>query len=425
MGFWGGSVGDGIIDAGKRCRQAQGPGHIARAGSPGLAGRASSRLRSMTSAGLRRGAIALPVIRNPSRPAAVIGGLFSCMVLAGATHAVPTMAVSAESVSVVHVVQLPPRLDRRVLLDLQYQLDAAGPRGAVVVEVLAPATLDDHVVGQLAGIASARAHGSLVVWLEDQGGGGPGGALLYGLAPGRLAEPAAAAAAHQQFIKTVAALETSCQGRCAQLVHSRPASAFQATYPTLTAFVAAQPVRPRVTPAGVLGNTPGALASTASSSSSGGFFLGGIALIVILALGAAVGWYLALRGKKRPPPASRRRRVNLPSESHVQPPERGRPTGGTPAARNARSVVATPAVTAHPSPHEGCVRTELHPQGYIELGGCLYRVTWAGPPERRPELGELVQVAQDRAHGLVAFPVANSAGPSAGSTKAGPSHPGS
>jgi hypothetical protein len=342
-------------------------------------------------------------------------GLSLCIVLAGTAHAPASMAASSESVRVVQVVQLPPRLDRTVVLNLQHRLDAVGPQGAVVVEVLTPATLDDRAVAGLAGIAGARAHGSLVVWLEDQRGGGPGGALLFALASVRLAYPGAAAAAHR-VATAIPTLGPGCQGRCAQVVHSRLASPSQAAYPTLTAYIAAQHVRPQI--AGVLGSPPG------NPASSGGFPLSGIALIVILAIGAAIGWYLALRGKKRPP-ASLPERVNRPSGSHVQSPEGPGPTGRDPVARPARLDPPTPAVTGQAAPHEGWVRTELHPQGYIELGGCLYRVTWAGPPELRPEMGELVQVARDRAHGLVAFPAANSGGPSSGSTPADPGHPSS
>jgi len=51
------------------------------------------------------------------------------------------------------------------------------------------------------------------------------------------------------------------------------------------------------------------------------------------------------------------------------------------------------------------VRTELHPQGYVELDGCLFRATWAEPGDRHPRPGDSVRVATDGVLGLVAFPV--------------------
>lgn len=73
-----------------------------------------------------------------------------------------------------------------------------------------------------------------------------------------------------------------------------------------------------------------------------------------------------------------------------------------PATRHGRRVgnVSGPARSA-------VVRTELHPQGYVELGRVLYRAVWAEPGRPPPAPGQLVDVTDARERDsdvLYAFP---------------------
>jgi len=340
---------------------------------------------------------------------------------AAASSAVASPAASPGAARVIEVVQLPPAVDRRVLSDLRDLLSRPGH--VVVVEVLAPATLGNDAIGELTAIAASSPGSSLVVWMGDERGGGSAGALLFALGSVRGGEPGAAGEGHRQFAATVAALGPRCNGGCAQVVHLRltRGASFQPVYLTLSAFLAAQPARVRVVPSGVLGGT---VLSGDGAASSGGSPIWAIVLVVMLAVSAAVGWYLALRGKHLPPRVSRRRRDNVPARLDSRPPEGRRlPVQAPTAARRAGPLVPAVAVTAHPSVHQGRVRTELHPQGYVELDGCLYRATWIGSGGRGPMPGEPVRVTADRSFGLVAFPVPSSASPSSPSTTADPSQP--
>jgi hypothetical protein len=386
------------------------------------AGASRHHARALTASNRsRRGVSQALAIRVQCRRAAVFHCLPLCMTLAAsaalgvglpaaAAPAIASPAASPDAVKIVQVVQLPPTVDRRVLLDLRELL--SHPGHVVVVEVLAPAALADGAVAELTGIADASTDSPLVVSMDDERGGGPAGALVFALASVRVGEPKAVAAAKQQ--SDVTALGPPCQGRCRQAFLRRVAGAsFHVAYPTLSAYLAVLPVQVRVVPSGVLGGT----------GSSRGSPIWGIVLVGMLAVGAAAGWYLALRGRLRTPPASRRRRANLPATPQARRPEgRRSPVRAEPVRRRAGPLV--PDLAASSSVHEGQVRTELHPQGYVELDGCLYRATWIGSGGRGPGPGEPVRVTADRARGLVAFPVASPAGPSSLSTRADPSQPG-
>lgn len=176
---------------------------IERPGPPakeGSAGASRHRTRPLiASERSRRGAGETLTARSRCRLAPVARCLPLCMILAaGATLGVAMPAAAAPSVTslsaspepakVVQVVQLPPAVDRRVLLDLR---DLLSGSGHVVVEVLAPATLQDDAVAELPGIADPGRGSFLVVSLDPEAGGGTAGALLFALASVRVAEPAA------------------------------------------------------------------------------------------------------------------------------------------------------------------------------------------------------------------------------------------
>ncbi|MER5465444.1 hypothetical protein ABT010_33095 [Streptomyces sp. NPDC002668] len=70
-------------------------------------------------------------------------------------------------------------------------------------------------------------------------------------------------------------------------------------------------------------------------------------------------------------------------------------------------VPAEPPAAARLVP-EGPVRpatvcTRLHPQGYVELDGWLYRASWADPHLAPPDPGEVVDIAGQRPGDLLAF----------------------
>ncbi|MFG2789575.1 hypothetical protein [Streptomyces sp. NPDC048419] len=78
--------------------------------------------------------------------------------------------------------------------------------------------------------------------------------------------------------------------------------------------------------------------------------------------------------------------------------------------RNGPRAAPSPGPAARKGPtRPAVVRTDLHPQGYVELGRVLYRATWAQPGRTPPGPGARVDVADapDRDHDvLFAFPPA-------------------
>ncbi|WP_406263319.1 hypothetical protein OHT93_01175 [Streptomyces sp. NBC_00191] len=73
------------------------------------------------------------------------------------------------------------------------------------------------------------------------------------------------------------------------------------------------------------------------------------------------------------------------------------------APRRARRPVVVPAGPLR----SAVVRTELHPQGYVELDHCLHRATWADDDRAPSALGCLVDVAEQESGVLLAFPSAS------------------
>ncbi|WP_151479456.1 hypothetical protein [Streptomyces albicerus] len=70
--------------------------------------------------------------------------------------------------------------------------------------------------------------------------------------------------------------------------------------------------------------------------------------------------------------------------------------GPTPGPRHRAAPRPPPPVRRHREPETprrtAAVRTELHPQGYVELDHCLYRAEWTDPDTPPPALGTLVDV---------------------------------
>ncbi|MEX2980781.1 hypothetical protein [Streptomyces sp. C36] len=128
----------------------------------------------------------------------------------------------------------------------------------------------------------------------------------------------------------------------------------------------------------------------------------------LLALLAILG-VLIVRSGKRWEPATGLSATGPPAIGPPRPSPAPRPDAppGRPAmAARRRKPVAVPSGP----PRSATVRTGLHPQGYVELGRCLYRAAWADPREPAPALGEVVDVFEADARAgnepgvLLAFP---------------------
>ncbi|MFI2073409.1 hypothetical protein [Streptomyces triculaminicus] len=123
----------------------------------------------------------------------------------------------------------------------------------------------------------------------------------------------------------------------------------------------------------------------------------------LLALLAILG-VLIVRSGKRWEPATGLPGTGPPRPSPAPRPEI--PPGRPAMAARRRKPVSVPSGP----PRSATVRTGLHPQGYVELGRCLYRATWADPREPTPALGEVVDVFEADARTgtepgvLLAFP---------------------
>ncbi|MFJ6083875.1 hypothetical protein ACIQI8_20980 [Streptomyces sp. NPDC092369] len=130
------------------------------------------------------------------------------------------------------------------------------------------------------------------------------------------------------------------------------------------------------------------------------WLLPAIATALVLLLGA---FFLLVRRTRTPAPAtagqaSRTADADEPTRALRATPARPARSGGRHRARN-RDAPARSAV----------VRTDLHPQGYVEVDGVLYRAVWAEPGQPPPAPGSPVDVtdaqsAHTDADVLYAFP---------------------
>ncbi|WP_460370161.1 hypothetical protein, partial [Actinocorallia lasiicapitis] len=74
-------------------------------------------------------------------------------------------------------------------------------------------------------------------------------------------------------------------------------------------------------------------------------------------------------------------------------------------AQERRHRARRPAVQPEGDRRRATVRTNLHPQGYVELDADLYRAAWADPDTPPPGEGRPVDVVQDPgADVLLAYP---------------------
>jgi hypothetical protein len=159
----------------------------------------------------------------------------------------------------------------------------------------------------------------------------------------------------------------------------------------LEAAPVAPPAMPGMIPTAEPAPTPAPTPEQPAPSADSGFDASA-PLVGIIAL-AAVGLGF-LTGSRRHPPA--RRRTTGPAPSATAAPQRTAP----PQRVQRRRPVASAPDPSLPSSGRAIVHSELAPDGYVELEGCLRRVRWAAPGEP-PAVGAQVRVEQ-RGNRLVA-----------------------
>jgi hypothetical protein len=230
----------------------------------------------------------------------------------------------------------------------------------------------------------------LTVVIERPVATGQGGALLFALAGTRIAVMGATVTK----LPVVLLSRKDVPGACGTAICTRVAAADLPVADAPAGTVVILPgqrsvpspaVRPSAPAPGPVRGSPAARSPVPSR----GFPW----LLVILAalLSASVGWIIA-RWALRHRAAGRAGPDGPPREPEAGgEPDRLRPPGRTP-----------PPEAVAPGPGEGIVATALHPEGYVEIDGLLYRATWPGP-EASPEPGTLVAVEPVADRGLVAI----------------------
>ncbi|MEV6104320.1 hypothetical protein AB0M28_06325 [Streptomyces sp. NPDC051940] len=118
------------------------------------------------------------------------------------------------------------------------------------------------------------------------------------------------------------------------------------------------------------------------------------ALVGVAVLGLLLIAVLVLSTRRRPAVAGVGPAPDAPTlaSSPRTPPAPPRPRGAHAAGRR----------PVPPGPRRGAtVRTALHPQGYVELDGALFRAVWADSDHPAPEPGETVEVVGSPGTGLL------------------------
>ncbi|MFF0033944.1 hypothetical protein ACFYS7_38575 [Streptomyces avermitilis] len=146
-------------------------------------------------------------------------------------------------------------------------------------------------------------------------------------------------------------------------------------------------------------------------------------LLTLLAAGTAVLVLAVLRTRYRPAFVAVPGRGTRPGPAAV--PEAASwtaPTAGPPPVRprrpphrtrpddHAQARAAAPRAVPDGPVRPATVRTSLHPQGYVELDGWLYRASWAEPHLVAPDPGATVDVTDRRPGLLLAYAPADSRG---------------
>ncbi|WP_239334837.1 hypothetical protein [Frankia sp. CiP3] len=332
------------------------------------------------------------------------------------------LGAAGDTTFAIRVVELPEKVDRSVLGNLNTLLKGIPETGgAVVVRVARAATLanDPNALTDLDSIFRRRAVlavqavSSQAVSLAGPATGGPpdlgtAGSLLLAVAGHRFADwdEARAALSHNH------GLAPSCAKECQDQVAGTPAERTAGMYTTSddSFFLAvvlgraaqvetlgnltdpAQPsaspsptAQPTVTPAGSPPAQPHSVLSSILSTLA--YVLVACAMLL---LGFAIG---------------RRRRGHAGEESAS---DADSMDGGRTQSRPV-SPVAPPNIAVS---QLGTVHSAFGPQGYVAVDGGLYRARWMGGPDApRPRVGSQVVLRMHEVDGLQAWPAQGRSGP--------------
>ncbi|MGP3966957.1 hypothetical protein [Streptomyces sp. 6N223] len=248
------------------------------------------------------------------------------------------------------------------LLDCWLEAEAGATVSVVISEPLGAAPQD--LTERLEGAAGGEERARLVVTVTSEEGTGSLGAVLFALAgegdrfvdPGALIDPLGE--------QDRAALDDADDGVCGAECRDA-AERLDGGEPLLAEELIA---------AGLAQEAAGGLVALPDEGDGGGTSPLVVALAAVLgALLAALVAFLLVAVRRTSPAAA-------------------------PAA-----AAAAPTPVPRPRGREATVRTVLHPQGYVEIDGSLYRAEWAEPHGSPPAPGERVEVVEGDAGVLLAY----------------------
>jgi len=256
----------------------------------------------------------------------------------------------------------------------------------------------------------------LTVIIERPGPTGPGGALLFALARTRIAVTGADVSQVPPVLFSADSVPGACDNAMCRRVEAAALPVADAPASKVLILPAQQPVpSPTVRPS-TPAPTPvrsNPAAGPRSHTPPGNQASRWLVVVLALLLGAGLAW-LAVRwmhrdrasdkavpdgsGEPAIVPYAAKKGVGEETTTSV---DRGSAAGG-----NAEPDRRQPVL---PGPGEGIVATALAPEGYVEIDGLLYRVTWRGSGAR-PRPGAVVAVSPDTRGGRVASTADRSGG---------------
>ncbi|MGP9018917.1 hypothetical protein ACT1U9_10945 [Streptomyces sp. BR1] len=268
--------------------------------------------------------------------------------------------------------------------DLAKRLDCwagrVGTQDAVVVTLHTPLALDgkrdDWKISQR---KSVFAEGPLVVLVPAGHATGAGGTLLLVLAGDRLVAPDAEITRLDAGTVTDLKNAGACPGKVCQLVDGTGRKGKALRGQDLLDAGLAAPLDKNTDSVG-----------TADGGSSPLLPALGTAALLLVLLAAFV---IVVRRSRGPRPAY----ATVSPGSHAKQTPTHRATTETATVPAARRRTHGRDVGGPSGPSRtAVVRTELHPQGYVELDDCLYRAVWAEPEAPAPGPGARVEVTEGR-----------------------------
>jgi hypothetical protein len=321
----------------------------------------------------------------PSSPAPVTSAASPPVVAAPAPAPASTAPAPASTTSV-RVMRVPDRLTASGLSSLADALAAgAGAGGTLVVvpvDAAVTGTVSGDTVGKLAEVTR------LTVVLVPGGAGGDAARVLSAFAEATYAlDGATLGAVRDDRLLARVAPRSRCNGCEPPVTSVADVDGLREAMGTTGGKTFDRHDLPTTSMASALGGV---------TARGGGGGAGGalkLAVLALIALGLALAGraLLASRGTEPRTAFARSRQGAAPSPMPVSsPPARA---GG----RRPRK-----AVTVHlPTSGDAIVRSELQPDGYVELAQCLRRARWTDTRTPPPATGEWVHVETDR-DGLVA-----------------------